>query len=58
VSLSVQNLIWQLQQKIKEDPKNAYKDVVMSQYDSESASQNGYEPAESVREYLNKIIID
>ena len=58
MSLSVEQLIWRLQVAVKENPKNAHKPVVMSQYDSESASQNGYEPAEGVREYLDKIIIN
>ena len=58
MSLTVERLRNILNHMIEDDPKVAHKDVVMAQYDSESASQNGYEPAEGVREYLNKIIID
>jgi hypothetical protein len=48
VSLSVEQLIWRLQKAVKEDPKIAHAPVLLSQYDSESASQNGYEAAEGV----------
>jgi len=48
VSLSVQSLIVRLQEAVKKNPKIAYAPVLLSQYDSESASQNGYETAEGV----------
>lgn len=48
MSLSVEQLIWRLQAAVKENPKLRAAPVLLSQYDSESASQNGYEPAEGV----------
>ena len=48
MSLSVEQLIWRLQEAVKKNPKIAYAPVLLGQYDSECASQNGYEPAEGV----------
>jgi hypothetical protein len=48
MSLSVEQLIWRLQAAVKENPKIAYAPVLLSQYDSESASLYGYERAEGV----------
>ena len=58
MSLSVEQLIWRLQVAVKENPKNAYKPVVISQYDSESASQIGYESAEGVEINSNRVTIN
>lgn len=48
--MTVQQLINQLQALIKDNPKVAYKRVVLAQYDSESAVNEGYEPASDVHE--------
>ncbi len=48
MSLSVEQLIWRLQEAVKKNPKIAYAPVLLSQYDSESASQNGYEVAAGI----------
>ena len=58
MSLSVHSLIVRLQEAVKENPKIAYAPVLLSQYDSESASQNGYEPAEDVEVGYSAVTIN
>ena len=48
--MNVEQLIRQLQSLVKDNPRAAYKSVVLAQYDSESAANDGYEPASDVHE--------
>ena len=48
--MTAQELVRRLTIIIKENPKAAYKEVVLAQYDSAAAEYDGYEKAQNVYE--------
>lgn len=55
--MTAQQLINQLQAIIKKNPTAANKQVVLSQYDSESSATYGYEPASDVHDTIHNVEI-
>lgn len=56
--MTVEQLINTLNNLIKDNPKNAYKEVVMSQYDNEDAEMDGVVSCTNVNERPTKIILE
>lgn len=57
MNLTVQQLIDLLTAAVKEDPKTAHKLVLLAQYDSESATKEGVEPATGLDTYRKNVVI-
>ena len=57
MSLTVEQLINKLQVEVALNPEVAHKPVVLAQYDSESASKNGWEEATDTEFYCGKYLI-